>query len=146
MAEGKADIAVIGLAVMGQNLVLNMADHGFTVSVFNRTTHKMTDFIRYAEDNEPSHKRLVGCETLKGLVHSLKKPRKIVILVQAGAGTDAVIEQLIPAAREGDIIVDCGNASGPTPSAAKKQYAPKCSSSSARASPAANWAPASAPR
>ena len=108
--HGSADIAVIGLAVMGQNLVLNMADHGFTVAVYNRTTSKMTDFLHYAQDHEPSYDRLVGAEELDKLVATLKKPRKLVIMVQAGKGTDAVIDQLTPMLDEGDIIVDGGNA------------------------------------
>ena len=105
-----ADIGLIGLAVMGQNLVLNMADHGYTVAVYNRTTSKMTDFIEYAAANEPSHDRLVGCETLEHFVKTLKRPRKIVILVQAGKPTDAVIDGLAPLLEKGDIIIDGGNA------------------------------------
>ncbi len=110
MAKQQADIGLIGLAVMGQNLVLNMADHGYTVAVYNRTTSKMTDFIDYANANEPSHDRLVGCETLENFAKTLKRPRKIVILVQAGKPTDAVIDGLVPLLEKGDIIIDGGNA------------------------------------
>ncbi|MFW6059558.1 MAG: NADP-dependent phosphogluconate dehydrogenase [Phycisphaeraceae bacterium] len=105
-----ADIGLIGLAVMGQNLALNMADHGFTVSVYNRTTVKLTDFLHHASENEPSYDRLIGCETLENLVQTIKRPRRIVIMVQAGKGTDAVIDQLTPMLDEGDILIDGGNA------------------------------------
>jgi len=108
--QAQADVGLIGLAVMGQNLVLNMADHGYTVAVYNRTTEKMQAFIDQSRREEPSADRLVGCETLESLVHSIKKPRKLVILVKAGRGTDAVIDQLTPLLDEGDVIVDGGNA------------------------------------
>ena len=104
-----ADIGLIGLAVMGQNLVLNMADHGFTVAVYNRTTSTMEDFIQRAEAEEPSTDRLVGCAELEDFVASLKRPRRIVILVKAGPAVDAVIDQLLPLIEEGDVIVDGGN-------------------------------------
>ncbi|MEX0886636.1 MAG: NADP-dependent phosphogluconate dehydrogenase [Phycisphaeraceae bacterium] len=110
MAQQQADIGLIGLAVMGQNLVLNMADHGYTVAVYNRTTSKMTDFINDANANEPSRDRLVGCEQLEDFVKSLKRPRKVVILVQAGKPTDAVIDQLAALLEKGDIVIDGGNA------------------------------------
>ncbi|MEX0655496.1 MAG: NAD(P)-binding domain-containing protein, partial [Phycisphaeraceae bacterium] len=105
-----ADIGLIGLAVMGQNLVLNIADHGYHVAVFNRTTSKMTDFIEQANKEEPSRDRLIGCETIEAFVKAIKRPRKIIILVQAGRPTDAVIDGLIPLLEKGDIIVDGGNA------------------------------------
>lgn len=110
--EQKADIGLVGLAVMGQNLVLNMADHGFTVAVYNRTTSKMDDFIAA---NPPGTfgelgGGLIGSAELKGFVASIKRPRKIVILVKAGFGTDAVIDSLVPLLDEGDIIIDGGNA------------------------------------
>jgi len=111
MAEQpQANIGLIGLAVMGQNLALNMADHGYTVAVYNRTTEKMHQFIKQSEAEEPSADRLVGCESLESLVQAIERPRKIVILVKAGKGTDAVIDQLTPTLDEGDILIDGGNA------------------------------------
>ncbi len=110
-AEGKkADIGLIGLAVMGQNLVLNIADHGYEISVYNRTTAKMTEFIDRCRREEPSAARVQGHAGLDAFVASLARPRKVVIMVQAGRGTDAVIDQLVPLLEKGDIIIDGGNA------------------------------------
>ena len=106
----KADIGLIGLAVMGQNLALNIADHGFTVSIYNRTTDKMTAFLNNACKYQPSADRLIGCCKLTELIASLKRPRKVIIMVQAGAGTDAVIDSLVGLLDKGDIIIDGGNA------------------------------------
>jgi 6-phosphogluconate dehydrogenase len=92
---------------MGQNLALNVADHGFKISVYNRTTSKMEEFVA-AHPNTPGG--LVGQAELKDFVASLKRPRKIIILVQAGGATDKVIESLVPLLEEGDIIIDGGNA------------------------------------
>ncbi len=108
-AAKQADIGLIGLAVMGQNLVLNIADHGFDVAVYNRTTAKTEQFLADAKEKEPSFERLIGTKTLKQFVKAIKRPRKIVILVQAGYATDAVINQLIPLVDKEDIIVDGGN-------------------------------------
>lgn len=107
MANEQSDIGLIGLAVMGQNLALNIADHGFRISVYNRTTSKMEEFVSRNPDTPGG---LVGEATLEGFVKSLKRPRKIIILVQAGGPTDKVIESLVPLLEEGDIIVDGGNA------------------------------------
>ena len=107
MKNGQSNVGLIGLAVMGQNLALNIADHGFRISVYNRTTEKMTKFVA---ENPGTPGGLVGTATLQEFVQSLALPRKIVILVQAGAGTDAVIESLVPLLTPGDIIVDGGNA------------------------------------
>jgi 6-phosphogluconate dehydrogenase len=107
MSEAESEIGLIGLAVMGQNLALNIADHGFKISVYNRTTSKMEDFVAKNPDTPGV---LVGCETLEGFVQSLKRPRKVIILVQAGWATDKVIESLVPLMEEGDIIIDGGNA------------------------------------
>lgn len=107
MANNASDIGLIGLAVMGQNLALNIADHGFTVSVYNRTASKTTEFV---SRNAYLGSRLVGFESLESFVGSLARPRKVVIMVQAGAGTDAVIDSLVPLLDKGDIIVDGGNA------------------------------------
>ena len=109
-SSAKADIGLVGLAVMGQNLVLNMADHGYTVSVYNRTTERMTDFIDYCKKEEPSAERVLGYKQLKSFVQSIKTPRKIVILVKAGRATDAVIDELAPLVDKGDVIIDGGNA------------------------------------
>jgi 6-phosphogluconate dehydrogenase len=102
-----SDIGLIGLAVMGQNLALNIADHGFRISVFNRTASKTRAFVE-AHPNTPGG--LVGCETIEEFVASLKRPRKVIILVQAGKATDAVIESLIPHLEPDDIVIDGGNA------------------------------------
>jgi len=107
MAKPLSDIGLIGLAVMGQNLALNIADHGFQISVFNRTTEKMEKFVA---ENPNTPGGVIGAKTLEELVQSLAKPRKIVILVQAGKATDAVIDSLVPLLEQNDIIVDGGNA------------------------------------
>ena len=107
MSDNTSEIGLIGLAVMGQNLALNIADHGFKISVYNRTTSKMEEFVA-ANPNTPGG--LVGQAELKDFVASLKRPRKIIMLVQAGGPTDKVIEGLVPLLEEGDIIIDGGNA------------------------------------
>ncbi len=101
----KADIGLIGLAVMGQNLVLNMNDHGFTVAVYNRTTSKVDRFLA----NEAQGTEVIGVHSLEELVSVLKRPRKIMLMVKAGWPVDASIEQLVPLLEEGDIIIDGGN-------------------------------------
>ena len=106
MPEKPSEIGLIGLAVMGQNLALNIADHGFQISVYNRTTEKTGKFVA---ENPNTPGGLVGCTTLEEFVGSLSRPRKIVLLVQAGAGTDAVIDGLVPLLAQGDIIIDGGN-------------------------------------
>ena len=107
MPRTQSDIGLIGLAVMGQNLALNIADHGFQISVYNRTTEKMEKFVA---ENPRTPGGLIGAKTLEELVASLAKPRKIVILVQAGKGTDAVIDGLVPLLEKDDIVIDGGNA------------------------------------
>jgi len=104
-----ADIGLIGLAVMGQNLVLNIADHGFNVAVYNRTTETMTQWIDKVQKEEPSADRVKGYAELKDFVAAIKRPRKIIILVKAGKPVDAVVEQLLPLLEKGDIIIDGGN-------------------------------------
>ncbi|WP_424765909.1 NADP-dependent phosphogluconate dehydrogenase [Paenibacillus sp. sgz302251] len=101
----KQQIGVIGLAVMGKNLALNIESRGFTVSVFNRSREKTDDLIQ-----EAAGKNLVPAYTIEEFVQSLEVPRKILIMVQAGAGTDATIDSLVPHLSEGDIIIDGGNA------------------------------------
>jgi 6-phosphogluconate dehydrogenase len=99
-----SDFGLIGLAVMGQNLVLNVESRGFQVSVYNRTTSVMEEFVAEHPD-----KKIVGEATLEGFVQSLASPRKIMIMVKAGRPVDAVIESLIPLLDPGDIIIDGGN-------------------------------------
>nr|WP_154895364.1 NADP-dependent phosphogluconate dehydrogenase [Paenibacillus xylanexedens] len=101
----KQQIGVIGLAVMGKNLALNIESRGFTVSVFNRSPEKTNDLLKEAEG-----KNLTGTFSIEEFVASLESPRKILIMVQAGKATDATIEQLLPHLDEGDIIIDGGNA------------------------------------
>jgi len=100
-----ADIGLIGLAVMGENLILNMAHHGFKVAAFNRTTTVVDKFIKGRALNEP----IIGCYTHEELVKNLKRPRKIIIMVRAGSPVDETIEKLIPLLEKGDIIIDGGN-------------------------------------
>ncbi|MCL2647589.1 MAG: NADP-dependent phosphogluconate dehydrogenase [Phycisphaerales bacterium] len=121
--QAVADVGLIGLAVMGENLALNMADHGFKVAVYNRTTEIMRKFI--ARENPPGG--LVGCETLKELVAAIKKPRKIIILVKAGGAVDKVVQQLFEAGVEADdIVVDCGNSLWTDTIRREKEYASRC--------------------
>ena len=107
MPKTYSDIGLIGLAVMGQNLALNIADHGFQISVYNRTTEK-TD--KFAAENRNTPGGLIGTRTLEEFVQSLAKPRRAIILVQAGKATDAVIDSLVPLFEKDDIIIDGGNA------------------------------------
>jgi len=101
----KADIGLIGLAVMGENLVLNMESKGFTVAVFNRTVEKVEAFV----EGRGAGKNLIGARSIEEFVASLERPRKVMMLVKAGAAVDALIEQLIPHLEEGDILIDGGN-------------------------------------
>jgi 6-phosphogluconate dehydrogenase len=105
MAE-LCDIGLIGLAVMGENLVRNMESHGYRVAVFNRTTSVVDEFMNKLE---VKGKRFVGCHSVEQLVSSLAKPRKVMMMVKAGPAVDALIEQLIPLLSPGDIIIDGGN-------------------------------------
>ncbi|QPG76350.1 phosphogluconate dehydrogenase (decarboxylating) gnd1 [Brettanomyces nanus] len=104
-----ADIAMIGLAVMGQNLVLNMADHGFTVAVFNRHTDVVDEFLA----GPAKGKSVIGTHSLEEMIASLKRPRKVMLLIKAGSAVDSVIEQLLPLLEKGDIIIDGGNSHYP---------------------------------
>jgi 6-phosphogluconate dehydrogenase len=104
MAE-QCDIGLIGLAVMGQNLILNMADHGFTVAAFNRTTSKVDEFMA----GPAQGKSIVGCHSLEEFVQNLKKPRIAMLMVKAGNPVSQTIEQLAPLLEPGDIIIDGGN-------------------------------------
>jgi 6-phosphogluconate dehydrogenase len=100
----QCDIALVGLAVMGENLVLNMESRGYQVAVFNRTVSKVDDFIQ----RHPG-KKLTGCHSLKDLVASLKSPRKIMMMVKAGPAVDDLIRELLPLLSKGDILIDGGN-------------------------------------
>jgi 6-phosphogluconate dehydrogenase len=100
-----ADIGLIGLAVMGENLVLNMESHGNTVAVFNRTTSKVDNFT----NGRGEGKKVVGCHTVEDLIAALKRPRKIMIMVKAGTPVDDVINELAPLLEPGDILIDGGN-------------------------------------
>lgn len=101
----KQQFGVIGLAVMGKNLALNVESRGYSVAVFNRTYKKTEDFL----NNEAKGKNFVGAETIEEFVNSLEKPRKIMLMVQAGPATDATIASLRPLLDEGDILIDGGN-------------------------------------
>jgi 6-phosphogluconate dehydrogenase len=105
MATASCDIGLIGLAVMGQNLVLNMNDHGFKVAVFNRTVSKVDDFIA----NEAKGTQVVGTHSLEEMCGMLKLPRRVMIMVKAGEVVDHTIEQVLPYLEKGDIIIDGGN-------------------------------------
>jgi 6-phosphogluconate dehydrogenase len=105
MSTPTADIGLIGLAVMGENLVLNMESHGYTVAVFNRTTSKVDHFL----GGRGQGKKLVGAHTVEELVAALKRPRKIMIMVKAGPAVDEVINELVPLLEPGDILIDGGN-------------------------------------
>jgi 6-phosphogluconate dehydrogenase len=104
-----ADIGLIGLAVMGENLVLNMANHGFHVAVYNRTTSKVDDFI----NGRGKEKSISGCYSIEELCQALKSPRRVMLMVKAGGAIDKIIEQLLPHLEQGDIIIDGGNSHFP---------------------------------
>jgi 6-phosphogluconate dehydrogenase len=108
-AEKKCDIGLIGLAVMGENLVLNMESHGWQVAVFNRTTSKVDAFL----EGRAKGKNIVGCHSIEELVANLARPRKVFLLVKAGAAVDAFIDAIIPQLEPGDIIIDGGNSHFP---------------------------------
>ena len=104
-----ADIGLIGLAVMGQNLILNMADHGFTVCAYNRTVSKVEHFLSH----EAKGKSIIGASSIVDLVSKLKRPRKVMLLVKAGKPVDYIIDDLLPHLEKGDIIIDGGNSHFP---------------------------------
>ncbi len=101
----QCDFGLIGLAVMGENLALNIESRGFSVAVFNRTTSKVDDFLA----GRAKGKRFVGCHSIQELVASLAPPRKVMLMVKAGPAVDEFIEQLIPLLSPGDVIIDGGN-------------------------------------
>lgn len=112
-----ADIGLIGLAVMGENLVLNMESHGFTCTVYNRTVEKVDAFI----NGRAKGKKFIAAHTIEELVKSLKKPRRVIMMVQAGNPVDALIKQLIPYLENGDILIDGGNSHFPDTSRRVKE-------------------------
>jgi len=103
--EPQCDIALIGLAVMGQNLILNMNDHGYTVVAYNRTVEKVEHFLA----NEAKGTKIIGATSIEDMVSKLKRPRRVMMLVKAGQPVDDFIEQIIPHLEPGDIIIDGGN-------------------------------------
>lgn len=104
-----ADIGLIGLAVMGENLVMNMESKGFTVAVYNRTASRVTDFVC----GRAKDKNIIGAATLPELVSALARPRKVMMMIKAGAAVDAMIQDLLPLLEPGDIIIDGGNSHFP---------------------------------
>jgi 6-phosphogluconate dehydrogenase len=109
MQRESCDIGLIGLAVMGQNLVLNMNDHGYRVAVFNRTVSKVDEFIQ----NEAAGTQVAGAHSIEEFVGSLKRPRRIMLMVKAGDTVDQMIEGLLPHLDKGDIVIDGGNSHYP---------------------------------
>lgn len=105
MAQAQADIGLIGLAVMGQNLALNMNDHGFTVAVFNRTTSKVDEFLA----GPAKGSKIIGTHSLEEFFSTLKRPRRVMLMVKAGAPVDEFIEHCLPFMEKGDMLIDGGN-------------------------------------
>ena len=103
--QATCDIGLIGLAVMGENLALNIASRGYSIAVYNRTT-SVTDTFISGRGNQPN---VVGCHTLQDLVAALKPPRKVMMMVKAGPAVDDLIKTLIPLLAKGDVIIDGGN-------------------------------------
>src|SRR5574344_1474964 len=107
--KNKADIGLIGLAVMGENLVLNMESKGFTVAVFNRTVEKVDKFL----NGRGKGKHVIGCHTIDELIANLAAPRKIMLMVKAGQPVDDFIDLIAPKLSAGDILIDGGNSHFP---------------------------------
>jgi 6-phosphogluconate dehydrogenase len=103
-----SEIGLIGLAVMGQNFAMNIAEHGFRISVFNRSPQRVDDTVKIA-NNLNLGNNLTGFKDLKEFVLSIKAPRKIIMLIQAGSGVDETIEKLGPMLNKGDLLIDGGN-------------------------------------
>src|ERR1017187_6822006 len=116
-----ADIALIGLAVMGQNVVLNMNDHGYRVAVFNRTVSKVDDFLSH----EAAGTQVVGAHSIPELADALKRPRRVMMMVKAGDSVDQMIQSLVPHLEKGDIIIDGGNSHYPDSNRRTKDLAAK---------------------
>jgi len=105
----KADMGLIGLAVMGENLILNMESKGFTVACFNRTVSKVDKFM----EGRAKGKNIIGCKSIEEFADTLKKPRKVMLMVKAGEAVDAFIDKVLPHLEDGDIIIDGGNSHFP---------------------------------
>ncbi|MGD8490204.1 MAG: NAD(P)-binding domain-containing protein, partial [Anaerolineae bacterium] len=105
----KADIGIVGLAVMGENLILNMESKGFTVAAYNRTVSKVDRFVQ----GRAKGKQIIGARSIEELVDVLAKPRKVMLMIKAGQPVDDFIEKLLPHLEEGDIIIDGGNSHFP---------------------------------
>ena len=136
MQTESCDIGLIGLAVMGQNLVLNMNDHGYKVAVFNRTVSKVDDFLK----NEAKGTQVVGAHSMAEFVQVLKTPRRVMLMVKAGDAVDQMIEELLPHLEKGDIIIDGGNSHWPDSNRRTKYLAEKGFFSSGPAFPEARKA------
>jgi 6-phosphogluconate dehydrogenase len=121
MQKESCDIGLIGLAVMGQNLVLNMNDHGYRVAVFNRTVSKVDEFIQ----NEASGTQVAGAHSIEEFVGALKRPRRVMLMVKAGDTVDHMIESLLPHLDKGDIVIDGGNSHYPDSNRRAKDLAEK---------------------
>jgi 6-phosphogluconate dehydrogenase len=121
MASPAADLGLIGLAVMGENLVLNMESRGYTVAVFNRTTSKVDEFV----NGRGKGKKFVGCHSPKDLVAAIKRPRKVMMLVKAGQAVDDTIAQVAPFLEKGDILIDGGNTHFPDTTRRMRELAAK---------------------
>src|SRR5687768_6476948 len=121
MQKESCDIGLIGLAVMGQNLVLNMNDHGYRVAVFNRTVSKVDEFLK----DEAAGTQVVGAHSIEELIQALKKPRRVMLMVKAGGTVDQVIESLLPMLEQGDIVIDGGNSHYPDTNRRTKALAEK---------------------
>jgi 6-phosphogluconate dehydrogenase len=121
MSAPSCDIGLIGLAVMGQNLVLNMNDHGYKVAVYNRTVSKVDEFV----NNEAKGTEVVGAHSIEEFVGLLKRPRRIMLMVKAGDSTDQTIESVLPFLEKGDIVIDGGNSHFPDSNRRTKDLAEK---------------------
>jgi 6-phosphogluconate dehydrogenase len=121
MATPTADIGLIGLAVMGENIVLNMESHGFTVAVYNRTTSKVDAFV----NGRGKGKKFVGAHSPQEFIAAIKRPRKVMMLVKAGAPVDETIAHGAPYLEKGDILIDGGNTHFPDTTRRMKELAAK---------------------
>ncbi len=130
------DFGLIGLAVMGENLALNVESRGYRVAVHNRSTDRVDAFIR----GRAAGRNFKGCHSVAELVAAVKRPRKLMMLVKAGPAVDQLIEQMRPHLSPGDIVIDGGNTHYLTPSGARRPSRRWACSSSAAASPAARKA------
>ncbi len=142
MSTPPSEIGLIGLAVMGENIALNIESKGFPISVFNRTTSKVDNFI----NGRGQGRKFFGAHTVEEFVASLQKPRKILMLVKAGNAVDELIGQLLPLLRKAMSSSTAATAISPTPSAAPSTLRVRACCMSAAASPAARKAPSTARR